>query len=270
MTRYPVNDSFFSSVDTEPAAYLLGFISADGCVHGNRLIIGAARRDEAHLFKLRALLGAESPVRRCVKQAKQDGRACPASELRVSCARLVDDLARAGVLPAKSLTLEPWKGPAHLLPHYFRGLADGDGSWYLSDGGKRLHFSLAGTRPVVEALIDFAASFAGYRPVPKPGHGRVWDVKFSRRNAVKSLAQALYAGATVWLDRKKAIVDRFLAAPDARPWVPRGALTREQLMALRAEHGTWRRVAASLGMHENTLRPLLRKHGIAPQVCRYY
>lgn len=52
----------------------------------------------------------------------------PNANLSVGSRRLADALIGLGIGPRKSATQEPWNGPEDLMPHYWRGLFDGDGS----------------------------------------------------------------------------------------------------------------------------------------------
>ena len=51
------------------------------------------------------------------------------ASLSVGSRRLTKALVALGVTPRKSGTLQPWDGPADLMPHYWRGMVDGGGRW---------------------------------------------------------------------------------------------------------------------------------------------
>jgi hypothetical protein len=207
--------SYFETISDEARAYWLGFIAADGCLsqetRGVRFGVQLAERDRGHLDVLAASL--ELPVRRT-----------PSGKVVIRSANtaLVHDLRRAGIIERKSsdaaivLTLE--RCPAPLRRHFARGLFDGDGSAFDSaSGGRVLEFS--GHRLMLERLRAMVAEELGV----------AWSDLVSRSGADPSfatirwrhpldlakLSQWLYADASVWLERKRVILDRPLRAREA-------------------------------------------------------
>lgn len=212
--RYLVNDSFFSSVDNEHAAYVLGFFTADGCIKGNRLHINLAEKDEEVLVKIKAALCSETPIRRRVVLSPQ-GKSRPQCCLAISSRQMVRDLFKLGVVERKSLIVEPWHGPDHLLPHYFRGLIDGDGSWVEASSGRRT-LSLVGTLPVVEAFATFVLKRTGYTTSIRP-EGKIWDARITSHPVIQHLSRILYNDATIYLKRKQQRAKAILELK-TRPW----------------------------------------------------
>lgn len=206
---------FFDQIDTPEKAYWLGFISADGCIvttadhpEGSHLAVQLAIRDKGHLVKLKEVLGAQSGVNTGVNRAS----GCGFAYLSVFSRRLTDALIALGVTPRKSLTMEPWDGPAHLMPHYWRGVMDGDGSLARKTEGVWTVF-LCGSEATVRAFAAWAAGISGTRA--KPYKSTCWYVSISGRYQVPKLVRVLYADAPVSLDRKQEIADTILAATDA-------------------------------------------------------
>jgi hypothetical protein len=263
-STYAVDESAFNPIDTEPKAYWLGFLAADGCVKDeSRVSLGLAEKDKDHVERFRAFLHTDSPVR--LSERPRGCRGQRLATLEVSSSSLVRGLAAAGVVPKKSLVLCPWSGPDELMRHYWRGLIDGDGCWHArKKGGWSL--SLVGSRLVVEGFAAYVHTLTGYRPTLTP-HINIWVVSVARAPVVRVVATDLYSGATEWMDRKKEIVDRMLSSS----WVLEGgnrswqSYSREDLLTLRAEHSSWEKVAESLGTSKDNLFRIIRRKGIAPR-----
>lgn len=216
---YEVRDDFFREIDTDDKAYWLGFLAADGCVYQNagqyrnEVCVGLSRVDRLHLDKLREAVG--GPAVR--EFTDKDG--CEKSELRWSSPAMVADLAKQGVSPRKSLTMEPWAGPPEMLPAFYRGLIDGDGWWtHKPRDRKRADYQtgLVATRPVATAFRKFVRDRTGAKPSAFHSHPQspvMWYVRYGRLTAIQAIARLLYDGASVWLDRKREKAERILAMP---------------------------------------------------------
>jgi len=117
--RFLVNQNFFSLIDTPEKAYWLGFIATDGNVYGSRIQINL--KDREHLEKFRKAIGSSAPIKRYFKGRYE------LFKISFRNKQMVSDLARYSITPNKTFTVQPWSGPDHLMPHYWRGCVDGDG-----------------------------------------------------------------------------------------------------------------------------------------------
>jgi hypothetical protein len=208
---------FFDSVDTPEKAYWLGFLSADGCMvatvrhpEGDHLSVRLGARDKGHLVKLKEALGAHATVLDGV--ANGFGKPEPNANLSVGSRRLADALIGLGIGPRKSATQEPWNGPEDLMPHYWRGLFDGDGSLARKSADLWTVF-LCGSEPCVRGFKAWAAGVCGTRATPYFNAG-CWYVSISGRFQVPKIVRALYEDAPMSLDRKQQIADRIMEATE--------------------------------------------------------
>jgi len=127
--------------------------------------------------------------------------------------RLVESLERVGVGPRKSATAEPWTGPADLMPHYWRGLFDGDGCIHRAKRS-RTSWTLtqAGSMACVNGFAEWAASVCGTRSKPIHVKGGCWHVAIGGSYMPQNLAAALYRDAPVALPRKLRLASELMAA----------------------------------------------------------
>ncbi len=211
------NPSYFDEIDTPEKAYWLGFITADGMVTGFRsgslqMVIKLARKDRGHLEILHQELQAKRPIRDTEEWSKPPGtserKKRPASILNVCSPQVVNALVRHGVTQRKTDTVQPWNGPGRLMRHYWRGVIDGDGSIGTYDGEAKL--SLCGSRPLVEAFLEWARGICGTTAQArqgKAGNRRYWLTAIGGNVRLARLLAVLYDDAPVALARKKAEAD---------------------------------------------------------------
>ena len=219
------NPSYFDQIDTPDKAYWLGFITTDGMVTGFkahaaragslRLVIKLARKDRAHLEILHRTLRAKRPIRDTEEWSKPPGseerKKRPASILDVCSPQIVNALVSHGVTQRKTDTVQPWDGPADLMPHYWRGVIDGDGTIGTYDGEAKL--GLCGSQPLVEAFLEWAKPICGTTASPrqgKQGNRRYWLLALGGNKRLPPLLSALYDDAPVALARKKAEADHIV------------------------------------------------------------
>jgi hypothetical protein len=205
--KYALNHEYFDAITTPEQAYWLGFLAADGAVlktaktYGVRLEL--AKRDAEHVRLFAQALGSDKTPQpsRTFVYVQLDSR------------HLVESLARLGITPRKSATAEPWNGPAELMPHYWRGLFDGDGCIHRRSRGNGTSWDLtqAGSRACVTGFAEWAQSVCGTRATPRHVKGGCWHMAIAGSCMPQKLTAALYGDAPVALARKLQLAREFLA-----------------------------------------------------------
>jgi hypothetical protein len=113
-------------------AYYLGYIFADGSILGRRdvlihLYLHCHRRDEHIILKLREVLKSEHKIKR-LDFVQKSGFISPMTRVVISGKKLCQSLVNHGVVPGKSFRDIPFPHvPEEFLPHFIRGVFDGDG-----------------------------------------------------------------------------------------------------------------------------------------------
>lgn len=113
-------------------AYVLGYITADGCVSESRtrknhpLTLNITSKDKDHLIKLKKILASEHKI------SKKTGSAGSAAfQIQIRNDVLTADLVKLGILPRKTKYLRPIKVSDKYFVDFVRGFFDGDGSVYI-------------------------------------------------------------------------------------------------------------------------------------------
>jgi hypothetical protein len=256
--RWPVNHSAFATPLNVEAWYWLGFLAADGNVAGTRVSFGLAPGSESALRRFTEFMGCpERPLR-----LSANGRQLIAE---VHSRPVVDDLARHGVVPRKTWSLEV-SSEAAREPAFWLGHLDGDGSVVLGQTGvPRIQY--VGTRTLMEQLSGFLADKVLNRQPSVHRHSRtgmLWQVKVGGDSA-RLLAAALLHSYPSSLETKRskltaaaAYVSRRTEARKAvrrrrcswcGAWVERypSQMTGEHVFCDSSHFGRWHAPLANLG-----------------------
>jgi hypothetical protein len=202
---YTLDHGYFDEISDEHRAYWLGFITADGCVtqpEGRRILqVQLKASDGGHLRTMCDDLGSDRPV---IFSKRSEASVAFNSE------PIADALARVGIGPRKTGIVEPWDGPAELMPHYWRGMVDGDGCLHRQSRNGKWALSLVGSEACVRGFAAWAHEMCGSDARPQLAQG-CWYWAVGGTYKPQMLARALYAGADIALPRKQALADTLCA-----------------------------------------------------------
>lgn len=199
--KYALDEGYFDDVSTPEKAYWLGFITADGGIirnaKTNALRLELAEKDAEHVQRFADALGSDKPLR--------FNRGCIGISL--DSWYLVESLERLGITQRKSATVEPWDGPDDLMPHYWRGLFDGDGCVCRSRGKWQL--GICGSHACVEGFARWARDVCESRAkeIPTSPGSSCWQWSICGTAMPRRLAEALYLPGYIALKRKSDLVD---------------------------------------------------------------
>lgn len=210
-----VNDDFFSSIETEKQAYILGFIYADGCLtKGNALEISVAEKDIDILIKIRKALNSEHKIGIYACSCGFSKIGNKRASLSIVSKKLHDDLVAKGAVERKTKTLKfPTTDilPKTLYPHFIRGFFDGDGSVYHIKQFNTIGCSFTGTKNMLDNIHDILYEVTGSSAkVRKYSNKDIYDFKVGGRNKVRLFYEYIYKDATIFLGRKKMLFEKYL------------------------------------------------------------
>ena len=198
---HTMDETVFDTI-TEPSAYWIGDLMADGNVNTGRtgnprisLTIGA--RDREHLVKFRKFLNCSNPI--LIKISKVRGKVRKQYTLRFSSKRIAENLIGFGVTARKSLTVKVIGLQDNR--HFWRGVVDGDGHIKNRDGKD-------GDRVVVLGSHDLMCQFITFieNNIPNASTRLIADHKIFRlilySYTARKIVRLLYENCVVALDRK--------------------------------------------------------------------
>ena len=191
-----LNEDYFSVIDTEEKAYILGFIYADGYLESNErsLTFNISQKDIDILLKIKKALECgneirESSTENCVR-------------LYLSSVKLVSDLKKLGVSRRKSSVIQFPKMKESLYRHFIRGFFDGDGHI-----GKRQCALVIGSKNFYEGFSKFIKRTFN-KELYKNDMGNYYRIQFNR--ADHEIIKWMYKDSNIYLDRKyKAYLDHW-------------------------------------------------------------
>lgn len=209
--KYYYNSNYFSIIDNENKAYILGLIYADGnvCIKGarKRLQIALNSRDEATLRFILKELGDGTLYK---------DRDC--KKIIIFNDEIVNNLIRLGCIPKKSLVLEfptEEQVPKEFIHHFIRGYFDGDGSICIVNSvGYTISFT--GVEKFLQKIkdvllvkdIELSKFYIRYKDRPNTAGSMVY---YETTNKTCKFFNYIYKDATTYMKRKydkmKKIID---------------------------------------------------------------
>jgi hypothetical protein len=173
-------------------AYVLGFILTDGCVSGNTITI--TQKEPEILERIKTAMECTSPIKRH-KNGKYH-----IHTLSITRKSMVEDLAAFGIGEKKSLTVGLPYLPSEYLPHFIRGVIDGDG--WVHERGYVMNVT-SGSFEFSRALTNvFIGEGLNARLVED---GSVYRIRVSGKEDVLRLGEWIYADCgDLLLERKRA------------------------------------------------------------------
>lgn len=200
-----LNTEYFDNIDTEKKAYLLGFITADGSVtyrkdreYGKVLRLEVQERDECVIDLLISELNSESKKYYREKNNKRS------VQVNINSSEIVESLSKYGVIPNKTYLMANLYRELgeNFERHYLRGLFDGDGSIYFSDGIPHCSF-VEGIESVVIDFRDMINKNSNLKNTVKiQENNGVYRAVWNGRKSFCML-RYLYEGSSIFLPRKK-------------------------------------------------------------------
>lgn len=195
--RLHYNESYFEKIDTPDKAYWLGFIYADGCVYKGtdnysyRLQINLKDDDKAHLDKFQQAIGSSYKIDHNTKTNSVS--------LKINSTKMCTNLIKHGVVCGKSLIIKKPTIDKALIPHFVRGLFDGDGSisWLRNRTAKVT--LVTGSPTLADWLTIVLNDFRIY--IYKRKHD-IYSIESQSATVVTNFYNMIYKDANTFLDRK--------------------------------------------------------------------
>lgn len=196
-TTYSLNENYFDVIDTQEKAYILGFLAADGCVHKNTITLSLQENDKHILDEINTLLGSNRHLYYIKRDVGKNQY-----RLAITNQHMAQQLKNKGIIENKSLKFEfPECITDELLPHFLRGLLDGDGSI----GKTRYYISYTGTRMLLFKIVDKLNKIMNLHFYSREEHcynGITYSIELYRQQDCIDFLNYIYKDATIYLKRK--------------------------------------------------------------------
>ena len=199
---------YFSNIDSEIKAYLLGFLLADGCIYYNKnsgtyRVIFELKEEDAYIVEL---FKCELNTNSCIVVDNRHGKEF------YSCAitndLVANDLMNLGINIGKPNRYLPCLS-AKFQPHLLRGLFDGDGCMtygkaHSYGNSYRGRVNIVGFENVINALTHLYDDMGiSYYSISKSEDNQLIHIDVRRFVDVQLYYHYMYDNAHYYLDRKK-------------------------------------------------------------------
>lgn len=257
--RIAVDECFFDSINSPEKAYWAGFITADGTVRHNRVILALSGQDAEHVQGFADAISSKHIVKTRIANAG-NGKGYRVARIDVTSMKLASSIARLGIEPRKTHTVKPLElQDGDLQTSYWRGVFDGDG--YVTKSGRGWCVGLVGNEFIVDGFRSFVEAQTGTAMARKL-HSRIFICRTGGIDPPKTVASLLLQHRGYCLKRKSDLLQNVMETQ--RVLIDRSAVTATCLSDLHAELGTWGRVAKHLRTSDGGLWHLRKRCGLLP------
>ncbi|MDQ0257507.1 hypothetical protein J2S74_004965 [Evansella vedderi] len=202
---YRANFNYFTDIDTEEKAYLLGFIYADCCLtKKGTLTITLARKDKDIIIKFKEAMEAEHPIRE--HTAKTRVGDFEVVSLDITSPLLSQDLMKFGVVPNKTHKIKfPENLDRMLYKAFIRGYIDGDGTFCLARNNQYA-IDIEGTQDFLESIrkiiqVELAVPARAKLFAANPSNN-IRRLQLRGKDQVMTVLKWLYEDSKIHSDRK--------------------------------------------------------------------
>lgn len=210
---YEVDKSFFSNIDTEEKAYILGFICADGHIDATSYRISIVLQDSDYqlLDKIKHAMHSTHPIKRGIIRenpyTRTDNPILHQCSLHINGKELVEPLVSMGIAGKKTYSLDSsiiQYVPEQLIRYFLRGYFDGDGSvtWgkHYSSGNKYLVQVAGNEEFLLNTFQKYFPSNCGLYKYKTSRQCFTW--KLADKKRVLEFLNYIYKDSEIYLDRK--------------------------------------------------------------------
>lgn len=209
---YAPNESFFSKIDTESKAYILGFIWADGHVRHKEINIQLSAKDCDILEKIRDIIFVgikPSFYTRAGKEIEISGKKSyrnPSLALSIYSTKMVADLEKLGCGNGKSTHVNLPSISDSLFRHFLRGFFDGDGGFCIRfrnetpDHAIDICVNKEFGKVLQEKIKQLIGVNAGLYRDSKTE--KLYHIKIGGKNQFQAFIKYIYKDSEIYLDRK--------------------------------------------------------------------
>ena len=211
------NERYFEKIDKPEKAYLLGFITADGCVYNGsnktsfRFQMNLKESDSYVLDFLQKEIESDYKIQFKEVAFNKSGKKSRSALLKINSTAFCKDLISLNVVPRKSMkeSIPLKKIPKEFLRYFVLGYFDGDGS--ISYTKSSPHISILGSKKMCEQLNKIFVDNGIDQNVFFDRNKKIFGLRINNTKNKIKLYNFLYKDHVFFLKRKKEIFDSFVS-----------------------------------------------------------
>lgn len=196
--KFPINEDYFSSIDSSEKAYILGFFYADACNHTKTTSVSFELQETDKYIVERI----SKCIHLCDRPLAFIGKRKEEHQVRyrllLISKNISSDLERLGCVPSKSLILKfPTKEqvPIELQSHFIRGYFDGDGCVHNKNygAGTNIVFNLLGTDSFLKSIRSILEKDCNVKINQRIFKlNNIYSLSYSRKEDVRRIMNYIY------------------------------------------------------------------------------
>lgn len=237
MSKIKINEKFFSKVNSEEVAYVLGLLYADGWIEKKHSFgIELLEHDKDILEKIKFAMDAKQKLYPRIQKINNKVK----YTFRVHRSNMVQDLNTLGCVERKSLILkfpDEKTVPKEFMNHFIRGYFDGDGS---ISTGRNIKVNFTGNTNFILDLRNYLACNSILN-ANKPNFGKnknahlFCTMEWSGRGNARRLFEYLYKDAKIYGQRKYNKFKEIICALDKKLSSELGLIAGKPEMVISSE-----------------------------------
>lgn len=204
-SKYKYQQDIFENIDTAEKAYWLGFLAADGCnyqrEHNASIILNVHEKDIKHLEKFKKFCHTDAEIKSYIGYEGFSNQT-PMCKITLNSKKISNDLIDKGILPNKSLILQP----PHILEEFYKpfilGYFDGDGSISKTSQYNNYSISIQGTKEILTWICEVLDWDAKLEKRNINSDNNSYYIRCGGTNKPYQILNQLYNSCEIHLDRK--------------------------------------------------------------------
>ena len=204
-SKYKYQQDIFENIDTTEKAYWLGFLAADGCnyqrEHNASIILNIHQKDIKHLEKFKQFCNTDAEIKSYIGYEGFSNQT-PMCKITLNSKKISNDLIDKGILPNKSLILQPPKISKEFYKPFILGYFDGDGSISKTSQYNNYSISIQGTKEILTWICEVLNWDAKLEKRNINSNNNSYYIRCGGTNKPYQILNQLYNSCEIHLDRK--------------------------------------------------------------------
>ena len=204
-SKYKYQQDIFENIDTAEKAYWLGFLAADGCnyqrEHNASIILNIHEKDKKHLEKFKFFCKTNAEIKSYIGYEGFSNQT-PMCKITLNSKKISNDLIDKGIIPNKSLILQPPNISEQFYKPFILGYFDGDGSISKTSQYNNYTISIQGTKEILTWICQVLNWDANLEKRDINSINNSYYIRCGGTNKPYQILNQLYDSCEIHLDRK--------------------------------------------------------------------